>query len=213
MNAPITDLHKLEREAFRRYYEDGVFDIYLGLMLLVFSAASVLWQTLESELVSYVAMLGLALAVTLPLLAYRRRLLRERLGTFQPGPQRKLRISRTRWVLLGSVVLGVLVFGAMALAVTGASSLDLLALVVPLLWLVNAVVVFGAMAYYLDVPRFYAYGIVAGLLMPLLIWPDALWGVELPAWLIFGSAGLAVVAYGVVKLRRFLRRYPAPQHG
>lgn len=213
MNVPITDLHKLEREAFRRYYEDGVFDIYLGLMLLVFAAASALWQTLESELASYVVILGLALAVTLPLLAYRRRLLGERLGTFQPGPQRKLRIGRTRWVLLGSVALGLVVFGALAVAVAESSSLDLLAVAVPLLWLVNAVVVFGAMAYYLDVPRFYLYGVVAGLLMPLLVWPDALWGIELPAWLVFGSSGVAVAAYGVVKLRRFLRRYPAPGQG
>jgi len=52
-----------------------------------------------------------------------------------------------------------------------------------------------------------------GLAMPLMIWPDALWGVEIPAWLVFGSAGVAVIAYGVVKLRRFLRQYPAPQHG
>jgi ABC-type uncharacterized transport system permease subunit len=69
------------------------------------------------------------------------------------------------------------------------------------------------MAYNLDVPRFYVYGFIAGVLMPLMVWPDVLWGVELPAWVVFGSAGVAVAAYGMVKLRRFLRRYPAPQHG
>jgi hypothetical protein len=213
MNEPVTDLRKLERDAFRRFYEDGIFDIYMGVMLLVFFASSVLWEALESELVSYAAILGLALLVTVPLLVYRRRLLRERLGTFQPGPQRKLRISRTRWVLLGSVALGLIVFVAMAVAVAEPSRLDLASLFVPLLWLVNAVVVFGAMAYYLDVPRFYVYGVVGGLLMPLVIWPDALWGIEVPPWLVFGSAGVALVVFGLLKLRRFLRDYPAPGHG
>ena len=213
MSEHIADLQKLERDAFRRFYEDGIFDIYLGLMLLVFFAASALWEALESELLSYVGMLGLALLVTVPLLAYRRRLLRERLGTFQPGPQRKLRISRTRWVLLGSVVLGLAVFGIAAIGVAGPGSVDWLAVVVPALWFINAVVVFGAMAYFLEVPRFYAYGLVAGLLMPLMIWPDAIWGIEIPAWLVFGSAGVTVIAYGLVKLRRFLRQYPAPTHG
>ncbi len=211
MNESITDLRKLERDAFRRFYEDGVFDIYMGVMLLVFFASSALWEALESELITYVGMLAMALLITVPLLAYRRRLLRERLGTFEPGPQRKLRISRTRWVLLGSVVLGLVAFGIAALGAAAPESVDWLAVVVPALWFVNAVVVFGAMAYFLEVPRFYAYGLIAGLLMPLMIWPDALWGVEVPAALVFGGAGVAVIAYGLLKLRRFLRQYPAPE--
>ena len=84
-------------------------------------------------------------------------------------------------------------------------------MIVPVLWFVNAVVVFGAMAYLLDVPRFYAYGIIGGLVMPLMIWPEELWGIEFPAWLIFGAAGIAVIAVGLYKLRRFLHQYPAPQ--
>ncbi len=149
--------------------------------------------------------------MTVPLLSYRRRLLRERLGTFKPGPRRKVRISRTRAVLAGSVALGLAVFGLGAVAVAGPADKDSLGLVVPLLWLVNSIVVFGAMAYYLDVPRFYAYGVGGGLIMPLMIWPELLWGVEFPMWLIMGAAGLAVIAVGLVKLRRFLREYPAPQ--
>lgn len=211
MDRTVADLEKLERDAFRRFYEDGIFDIYLGLMLLVFFASATLWETVENELVTYVGMLALGLVVTVPLLWYRRRLLRERLGTFKPGPHRRLRITRTRWVLAASVVVGLVAFAIASLVLAGDAPLDLVTLVVPLLWLVNAVVVFGAMAYLLDVPRFAVYGLVGGLLMPLLVWPDALWGVELPAVLIFGSAGIAVVAVGVHKLRRFLARYPAPQ--
>lgn len=213
MNESVADLERLERAAFRRFYEDGIFDIYLGAMLLVLFAASAMWELVESEAASYVVVLATALLVTVPLLTFRRRLLRERLGTFKPGLRRKLRISRTRWILAGSVVVGLAAFAAAALAVVGPAATDVVEVVVPLLWLVNCVVVFGAMAYYLDVPRFYVYGIAGGLLMPLMIWPDVLWGIEPPAWLIFGAAGLALVGFGLCKLRRFLRQYPAPQAG
>ena len=211
MNESLTDLDKLERDAFRRYYEDGIFDIYLGLMLLAFFASAALWEFVEDEGASYVVMIGAALALTVPLLVFRRRLLRERLGTFKPGPRRRVRVTRTRWVLLGSLILGLAVFVAAAVTVAGAATEDLMAVVVPLLWFGNMVVVFGAMAYLLDVPRFYIYGLLGGLIMPLMIWPEAMWGIELPAWLLFGSAGVALIGFGLLKLRRFLQRYPAPQ--
>ena len=209
MTEGMADLKQLERDAFRRFYEDGVFDIYIGAMLLVIAVAAVL-ESLEDELLLYIGTLGLALVVTVPLLYFRRRLLVERLGTFEPGPRRKLRISRTRWVMLGSFVLGLVMFVIGAVAYAGVGSADVLALVVPIVWFLNAAIVFGATAYFLDVPRFYAYGIVGGLLMPLMVWSDVLWDVRIAPWLIFGTAGLAVIAVGIHKLRRFLQQYPRP---
>lgn len=209
----VVDLKKLERDAFRRFYEDGLFDIYIGLMLLVFFAASALWEAFGSPAISYLVMLALALGVTLPLLSYRRRLLRARLGSFRPGPRRRLRIRRTRLVLAGSVALGLVAFGLVAMVIGGTASADVVTVLMPLLWFVNAVVVFGAMAYLLDVPRFYVYGVAFGTLMPLVIWPDALWGLEVPMWLVFGLAGGSLVLIGVRKLRRFLREYPDPRAG
>jgi hypothetical protein len=207
MQGPVPDLERLERDAFRRFYEDGIFDIYLGLMLLLFAGATGLRALSGNGIASYVVVLAVAGILTVPLLAYRRRLLRERLGTFAPAPRRRLRIGRTRSILAGSVVVGL---GALAaVAVAGAQVGDLVVVLVPFLWLIDMVVVFSAMAYLLDVPRFYAYGIVGGLLMPLMIWPDALWGIDLRGWLIFGLAGAAVTAVGLVKLRGFLRTYPA----
>jgi hypothetical protein len=78
----------------------------------------------------------------------------------------------------------------------------------PLLWFLNAVVVMGAMAHFLDVPRFYLYGVLFGLAMPLLVWPDVLWNISIPPWFAFGAPGVAIVAIGLYKLRRFLSQYP-----
>jgi hypothetical protein len=209
----MVDLKKLERDAFRRFYEDGLMDIYFGAMLIVFAASSMLWERIESEAALYLGMITLALIVTVPLLLLRRRLLRERLGTFRPGPQRKLRISRTRWVLLGSVVLGVALLLAGLLVGGGVGSAEAYGVAVSVIWFINCVVVFGAGAYLLEVPRFYVYGFVGGLLMPAMILPDVLWGIKIEIWLLFGLAGLAAIAVGLFKLRRFLHQYPAPRQG
>jgi hypothetical protein len=211
----FTDLEQLERQAFRRFYDDGIFDVYVGAMLIVMGAGALLSDRVESEALNMLAILGMGLVVTIPLLLARRNLLRSRLGSFTPAPERRRRISRTRLVLLGSVVLGVAAFGIAAAVYKSGTGADTLAALLPVLWVANTVVVFGAFAHFLDVPRFYAVGLIAGLAMPLLIWPDLLWDRRIPPVLAFGAPGAVICGMGIFKLRGFLTRYPAPgpDHG
>ena len=210
MTTGLTNLEELERDAFRRFYDDGIFDVYMGSMLIMMGIAAVITDRMDSGLADGFVTLGLALAVTIPLLLWRRHLLRTRLGEFKPGPERRRKIRGTRLVLLGSVVLGVVVFGVTAAVLNSDTSTDVLGAVVPLVWFFNAVIVLGAMAYFLDVPRFYFHGVIFGLAMPLLIWPDLLWDVKMEPWIAFGLPGLVVALVGVRKLIDFLREYPAP---
>ena len=69
-----------------------------------------------------------------------------------------------------------------------------------LLLLVNAVVVFGAGAYFLNVPRFYLHGVLFGSAMPILIWPDLVWGVDVQVWLVLRILGSAIIGVGLRKL-------------
>jgi hypothetical protein len=210
MTTGLTDLRKLERDAFRRFYDDGLLDVYLGAMLILMGATAVATDRIDDFGYSAWLVFGLAMAVTIPLLVYRRRLLRTRLGTFQPSGQRRQRIKGARLFLLGSVVVGILMFGVAAAVHAGGASEDVLGAAVPLVWFVNAVVVLGAAGYFLDVPRFYFHGVVWGLAMPLLIWPDLLWDYQLPPWLALGLPGATIAGVGVFKLVHFLRDYPAP---
>jgi hypothetical protein len=81
-------------------------------------------------------------------------------------------------------------------------------IVLPVVWFLNAVVVLGAMAHFLDVPRLYLYGFLFGVALPLLILPDVLWDVRIPAWIAFGGPGVVMVAIGAFLLTRFLSNYP-----
>lgn len=210
MTNVLADLDRLERDAFRRFYEDGLTDVFFGAMLVVMGISAVIADRVDNEALSMLVMLVLGVIVTVPLLVTRRVLLRTRLGEFAPGPVRRRRIRGTRLVLLASVVVGVIAFGAAAAAYGGDASVDLLEALLPIVWFVNAVVVFAAMAYLLDVPRFYVYGVLFGLVMPVLIWTDIFWDVRVEPWVALSTPGLAVIGVGVYKLRLFLKRYPAP---
>lgn len=203
-----TDLKLLERDAFRKFYEDGLLDVFFGLMLVTMSTGALVTAWLDSEAVGLLAMLGIAVVLVTLFKVARRRLLRARLGEFKPGPERRRRISATRLVLLGSVLVGVVAFAMGAMAYSGGIPLASVGVLLPLLWFANAVVVMGAMAYYLDVPRFAVYGVLFGIAMPLLIWPDVLWGISVPVWVAYGIPGALIVVLGLLTLRRFLRRYP-----
>ena len=201
----LTDLKTLEKRAFRRFYEDGLFDVFLGLMLGTMAIGAVITDWAGSEITGILVIAGIALALVVGLMTVRRRMLRSRLGEFQPGPERRKRISTTRVALLASASAGIILFGLVAVGDVSIASLEVL---MPLVWFINATVVMGAMAYLLDVPRFYLYGFLFGLAMPLLIWPDVLWDYRLPAWAAFGGPAVIIVVIGLFKLARFLRNYP-----
>jgi len=204
----LSDLKTLERDAFRKFYEDGLFDLFVGLMLTTMAVGAVVSDWLGSEGAGMLGMLFISALLVVLLRVTRRRLLLTRLGSFRPGPDRRRKISASRLALLGSVIAGVVVTAFAAAAYREQVPLATFEVVMPLLWFLNSVLVMGAMAHFLEVPRFYLYGVLFGLAMPLLVWPDVLWGVRIPPWVAFGGLGAAIVAVGLSKLRRFVRQYP-----
>ncbi len=183
----LSDLKTLERDAFRKFYEDGLVDVFFGLMLVTMAIGAVVTDRLENEAAGMIAMLGISVVLVALLMVPRRRLLLTRLGSFRPGPDRRRKVSATRLALLGSVLVGVVVSALVAAAYGAEVSVASIEVLLPMVWFLNAVLVMGAMAYFLDVPRFYLYGVLFGLAMPLLIWPDVLWDFRIPPWVAFVS--------------------------
>ena len=202
----LTDLKSLEKQAFRRFYEDGLFDIFLGVMLATMAVGAIATDATGNEFTGLLIMFVVAMAIVVTLMVVRRRLLAARLGEFTPGPVRRRRISAVRLALLASVVIGLLLFAVLAIGDVSVMSLEVL---VPAIWFINAVVVLGAMAYLLDVPRFYLYGFLFGTVMPVMIWPDVLWDYRIPPVVAMGVPALVAIVIGLFKLTSFLRNYPA----
>jgi len=71
---------------------------------------------------------------------------------------------------------------------------------------VGIALVFGLMAYFMDFPRLYAYGLLFAISIALTeaLWPSRISGI---AFVVSGGIALLI---GLVMLVRFLRRYPVP---
>ncbi len=201
-----TDLERLEKEAWRKFYDDGLFDIFLGLMLAMMPLGLLLDGWFPEPLSRMLALLVVYGSLVGAFTLLRHRFVKPRIGTIKPSKARRRKVNATRLALAISVLLGVIVLGVtVALRGTGnASFLNF----IPLLFFANAVVVFSTMAYFLDVPRFHAYGPAFGLTGIVLILPRTLWGIEVPELLVFGMPALAIITVGAYKLVRFLREYP-----
>jgi hypothetical protein len=66
-------------------------------------------------------------------------------------------------------------------------------------------------AYTMDYPRLYLYGLLMGLSIPVSVLLEAYAGISFPiAWVISGGIILVV---GLITFIRFLRRYPLPNEG
>ena len=203
-----TDLRRLERDAFRKFYDDGVFDLFLGAMLGLMPLAGQVDSWSNSEVVRIAAYLVIYGGLVTLFMGLRRHLLRSRLGDFKPGPERRRKINVVRLVLAGSVLVGLVGFAIGAVAPAADWSVTDLEFIMPIVWFVNATVVFSLMAHFLDVPRFHIHGVLFGSALLIKEWPGALWDIEVPLGVAFGAPAAVIVGIGLVKLAQFLRDHP-----
>ena len=205
----LDDLQRLERTTFKKTYDDGMLDIFMGVMIGTMPAVARLTDLAGGpvgRLGVYLAIYGVLVAA---FVVARRWVTTPRIGSFRPAPARRRKVRSARVVLSLSVVFGL---ALVVLFATGAAGTSL-STWVPLIFLLNATVVFGAMAYFLDVPRFWAYGPAFGLPIVADASLQNAWDISLPAAVIFGVPGAVVTLVGVGILTRFVRRYPVPVTG
>ena len=217
------DLKELERRAFRSTFQDGLWDIFLGLLLLEMAIGTIAGGLLGDADMSPASLVRIMLIIVpwpfLVLIAFwagKKFITTPRIGLVKFGPQRKARMKNVRAVLFVSVLLLVIVF-VWGLGARGSGLPEWIrGIPLPLfVWPVQTIVVFGLAAYFLDIPRFYAYGVLYGLPLPLgvaLAKNTDLTGLSSMATT-FGVAVGIMVLIGVILLVRFLRQYPAPAEG
>jgi hypothetical protein len=219
MSASIS-LKEIERRAFRSTFQDGLWDIFLGLLLLNMGMGTVMGGMLEDTSLSVAwIMVGLVAFAALALVVFwagKKFVTTPRIGLVRFGPQRKAKMKNLRAVLFLSVLLAVIML-ILGVACARNSLPDwVTAIPIPIyVWPVQTIVVFGLGAYFLDVTRFYAYGVLMGLPLPvgiLLVKNTGLTGLSGMA-ITFGVAAGVMLLIGVVLFIRFLRKYPVPGEG
>jgi archaellum biogenesis protein FlaJ (TadC family) len=209
------DLQALERQAFRSNYEDGLWDILLGLLLAQMMVGPILYRAGWSPILILGTLAGFVTAVVIAFKMAKRHLVLPRAGLAHFSNERDHKKKRMSVVYSISIVVGVVVFAVAVFGYQAAinqtlppwASGGLLAIMG--LFLITAVTIFSLMAYYLNYSRAYLYGWFFGLAFPLNILVDELFGITFPLGsLLFLSI---MVLIGIVLFIRFLNTHPMPE--
>lgn len=189
------DLTKVERKAYLTYYQDGIYDLLVGLSLLgmaLGAATEVFTVAAIAPLVPILVAPGLKKAVTLKRLGYVK---------FSSQRESKEETNRLRLVMLMTItaLLGVFVFFGYSGQATWQLWIRSLG-IIPF-GLVLAVVAFALGLLY-DVRRWYLY---APIILAAFIVGHVL---ELRLWFPFAVPGIVIFVIGLVLFVRFLSRYP-----
>ena len=184
-----TDPKKIQRKVYMTFFEDGLWDVVLGLFLLAWGFAILFdlgWLPGVSFVVFFYLALGLKQKMTYP-----------RIGYAKPAEARK---QRSRVVVAGGVtlLLGIMVF---LLVVTGGMP-QFLRDYFELLFGTMLAIVVGLVGYWWGIIRWYYY---AGLVFVFAAFNQWL---GLSFELSFIIPGGLILFCGLISFVRFLRKYP-----
>ncbi|MBU6996304.1 MAG: hypothetical protein HXS41_00140 [Theionarchaea archaeon] len=182
------DLNNLERKAWQSRFEDGLWDIMFGVMVMGLGL-----RLLTDSVWSYVLVLGAAVIWPVG----RRYITTSRIGRATFG---KFRVRRQTMAVLGTVAAAVIV-GFFLIVVRPA--LDLSQAETGLALGVLVALILSFCGYLIDFPRLYMYGILLGMSMGL---TEAL-GDSVGSAALLGL-GCVSLLMGLVLLVRFVQKYP-----
>lgn len=203
------NLTEIEKKAFRSTFQDGIWDIFLGLLLLNLAVGALLSNSGVSEGLTMTILTALAALIVLVFIASKKRITIRRMGFVKFGPERKGKILKSRITLLASFFAGLVVFLAALLISYYTAGRPKIVFLFPVAWVANSIIVFSLLAYYLDCTRLYLYGVLFALPVPVDMAIKELAGVNLITIALVVPAVIMLTVGGVL-LTRFLRDYPLP---
>jgi hypothetical protein len=193
VTTPI-DLKNIELKSWTSYFQDGLWDIFIGLLMLGMGI-----YILLDEIIWHILILSLALLV---LIVGRRLVTIPRVGRVKFGPARKFKQKKVMAVGAISLLVG------LALSFIPLSVADPPQTVVAAIAWIWIVLIFGLVAYFMDFRRLFAYGLLFAIAMAFVIAFDNL----IPTILVLVSGGIALIT-GLVMFTHFIRNYPLPAAG
>ena len=205
------DLKAIERKAFRSIHQDGLQDIYIGLVL---TACYFMLNIPDNEDLPLSNLVPAVVALAIAFVVYRfgkRYVTAPRMGQVKFGPERKKRKLTLAWIMgiyvlitLGLVLFSVYVWKTGSLGWSERHSNNpsveriLVSTIAAFLAGTSTIVI----SYYKEFLRGYFIGLVMGVTFFLAFWLDAPVFVAIAAGLVFLP--------GVVLLINFLRKRPLP---
>jgi hypothetical protein len=197
-------LKDLEKDVFQKTFQDGIVDIQIGSVLLIFVIAPFLSPFL-GDFWSSVIFLPFWGAIFVGLRVLRKRVIKPRVGVVEYGEYRKSRLKKISLVILAINILALLL---------GLGSFFYFSLfpgwIYPLQLSIILLVGFSLAGYMLEFPRLYLYGIMTALAPVIGEILYAKLGVSHHGFPVtFGFSASVMIFTGLVILLRLLRKFPS----
>jgi hypothetical protein len=193
MNTPL-NLKELERKAFRSFYQDGIWDIFFGLMMFAMYTFT-LFDNIENKTFRILGMLFLEIGAVFFLIYGKKLITVPRLGEVKFGKQRTKKFGKIVVVNLFSLI----VLAVVAILRNSNPELfntaksEIFSSVGMGVWIAF---ITSIMAYFLDFDRLYIYALIYGSTFAAVLIFDT------P--ILFLAASLLILIPGAVILTRFL---------
>ncbi|KAA3660969.1 MAG: hypothetical protein DWQ04_17845 [Chloroflexi bacterium] len=196
-------LKEAERKAFRSTFQDGLWDVYLGFVFLLFGIGPLIQVSADND---WILSLGYFVPLVLLFVAAKKYITTPRIGRAKFSQARKRKVKKVRLLLLFSVVLGTIIYLMGATGDGFAGSFAKLPIVL-LVFTVNVLLIFWLGAYFLDFSRLYVYGALLGLSFPagFFLMERGIVADETRPFILTSSIMIVV---GIVLFVRFLRENP-----
>ncbi len=202
------DLKALEKKAFRSTYEDGLWDIFFG---MIFLGLGILWTfSFSNILIGFIIQIIISISAVILLKLLKKYITTPRLGNVKFSEKRKVKKIRLKIFLVIFVVINIIV---LILTINNLFKLiDLEGIYVLLIIGVCFVSIpFIIVAYFLDFKRLYFIAIMGGFCFFIFGILDEILGNPWSSIFSFVLLGIGVIIWGVILFYKFLNTYPS-QH-
>ena len=197
------NLDKLETKVFKTTYQDGLLDMFLGIILLQLAIGPLLTDIGFSDFGAAAAFIPVWLIALLLFFLIKRFITKPRIGTIKPGPVRKAKIVKVNILLL------VILSAGFIIALLYEDFSQSINFSFPLTFSMMILSLASVSAYYFNIIRLYYYGILIAI-APLI--GEILWSYGLVSHhgfpIVFGISSFVLITVGVNLFIRFLHNYP-----
>lgn len=201
------DLKRLESKAFMAHHQDGLWDMFIGTILIINFIPGIMSDAGFSSFACIGILFGIMAVAYGSFRTLRRKITIPRLGMAQFGPHRKSRRRKSMAIMAVSVSLTALVF-FLSIAYWNGVLTDFGKilndhLLLALFFAMKMLIVFSFVSYFLDFIRGYFIGVILAASVGLYIYTkDSIY---------MTGGGVILVIIGTICLIRFLKKNPIPE--
>ena len=199
------DLKELERRAFRSTFQDGIWDIFIGLAVLQFVFILFLNDLGLGDFWSSFAVLPVYIIALFLLRIGKKYITTPRVGIVKYGQARKKKLKKI--IVICNIVLLIGLFaGLLSYVLFDKISSKW---IFPMFFSITILLGFSLGAYFLDFTRLYVYGFLVSISIPVgeLLYKYA--GASHHGFpIVFGISGGSILIIGIAHFINFLKKYP-----